>query len=52
MHEGLMAVSGKLTGSDGLLQVRIGRSGQQAGRALDHAITYRGSRFKYFNQAR
>lgn len=40
------------TGSDGLLQVRIGRSGQQAGRSLDHAITYRGSRFKYFNQAR
>lgn len=40
------------TGSDGLLQVRIGRSSQQAGRSLDCPIIYRGLRFKYFSQAR
>lgn len=40
------------TGSDGLLQVKIWRSGQQAGRFLDCDTTYRGPRFKYFSQAR
>lgn len=40
------------TGSDGVLQVRIGRLSQQAGRSLDCPIIYRGSRFKYFSQAR